>query len=491
MAPKLHPLLAAGLLAAGCASEPAQMDPPGPPAGEPAPPLTVPGDPGQTGGAPGDQGEPGEPDAGSVADEPAAGGEPGAPVPPARDPVSALLTTSYRGRFGDEESDHDVMETASITAGDPGLDRFTFHALASASLDLDGTDPDSSFFQLSDTYDHDLTGQLYHAYVDVHRVKGFDVLRAGRQVLYETPDTVYVDGVRVETAAHGDLAWRLGGYGGVQVLPYESSRDGHYVIGAFAEALPFEPLRLRADWLRADDDEGGDDADDVLAIKGVYTPDLRLTLEASHSRFVRDPRDWRMAGRWFDAETDLSLEARYYELLTPLRDLAVPLDPFYETLFDSFPCREAGLSLGKGLGEDWFLQAGADLRRVTDDEDIGAFNRDFDRWYATATAEDLLPKEIALSVTGEVWDGSGDRYETWGLGVEKQVGEDWRVDAGSFYSLYKFDVFLDEEREDVRTYYAGLRHQATESLALRARYEYEHNDLDDFQTLRLGLTWEL
>lgn len=414
-----------------------------------------------------------------------------APSPSERDPLSAILTTSYRGRAGDEESDHDVMETATITAGDPGLDRFTFHAMGSASWDMDGTDPDSSFFSLSDTYDHDLSAQLYHAYFDVHRQKGFDVVRAGRQVLYETPETVYVDGVRVETEARGDLAWRLGGYGGVQVLPYESSRDGHYVVGGFAEALPVGELKLRADWLRADDEEGGDDADDVLALKGIYTPAQRLSLEASHSRFVSEARDARVAGRWFDAEKDLSFEARYYELLTPLRDLAVPLDPFYDTLFDSFPYREAGLALGKGFGEDWFLLAGADTRRVSDEEDIGAFNRDFDRWYATATAEDLLPKEIALSLTGEVWDGSGDRFETWGLGLEKEVGEDWRVDAGSFYSLYKFDVFLDEEREHVRTYYAGMRHQASESLSLRARYEFEHNDLDDFHTLRLGVTWEL
>jgi hypothetical protein len=445
LSPKLHsaPLLAAGLLAAACrASAPA--DPP----------------------------------------EAAA---------PERDAVSALLTTSYRGRWGDGSHDHDVTEIASVTAGDPAVDALTFHALASASADLDGADSDDEFvfYSLSDTYDHRLTGHLYHAYLDVHRKEGFDVLRAGRQVLYETPETVYLDGLRVETAPRGERAWRAGAYGGVQALPYQSSRDGHYVLGAFAEARPGATTKLRADWLHAADDEAGDDADDLLALKGTWTPELRLSLEASHSRLVREARDARLAGRWFDPEADVAVEARYYELLTPQHDLAVPLDPFYATLFDSFPYREAGLSFGKGLGETWYLQAGGEVRSVADEDDIGAFNRDFSRWFATASAEDLLPQEVALSVTGEVWDGSDERFETWGLDLQRDFGEDWRADLGSYFSLYKFDFYLDEEREHVRTWYAGLRHQATEALSLRVRYELEHNDIDDFQTLRVGMTWEL
>ena len=169
----------------------------------------------------------------------------------------------------------------------------------------------------------------------------------------------------------------------------------------------------------------------------------------------------------------------------------MPLDPFYATLFDSFPYREAGLSVGKGLGEDWYLQAGAELRRVVEDGDVGPFNRDFDRWFATASAEDLLPQEIAISATAEVWDGSDERFDTWGLDLQRDFGEDWRADLGSYFSLYKFDFYLDEEHEHVRTWYAGLRHQATKALSVRVRYELEHDDEQDFQTVRVGMTWEL
>lgn len=445
MSQKLHsvPLLAAGLLAAGCrASEPAD----------------------------------------AAAEEPAQ-----------RDAASAILTTSYRGRWGEGSDDHDATETAILTAGDPATDKVTFHAMASGAADLDGADSDDDFvfYSLSDTYDSRVTGHLYHAYLDVHRQSGFDVVRAGRQVLYETPETVYLDGVRAETSPRGEHAWRAGAYGGVQALPYQSSRDGYYVLGGFAEARPGETTRLRADWLHASDDGPGDDTDDLLALKGDWAASPRLSLEASTSRFVHDPRDARVAGRWFDAESDLAVEARYYELLSPQKDLAVPLDPFYATLFDSFPYREAGFSVGKGLGEDWYLQAGAELRRVVEDGDVGPFNRDFDRWFATASAEDLLPQAIAISATAEVWDGSDERFETWGLDLQRDFGEDWRADLGSYFSLYKFDFYLDEEHEHVRTWYAGLRHQATKALSVRVRYELEHDDEQDFQTVRVGMTWEL
>jgi hypothetical protein len=419
------------------------------------------------------------------------GAPPAEPGAAERDALSGTLSTSYRARRGDGDEDHDLAQVASLSAGDSGQDRLTFHALASAALDVDGSDSgeEYAFYSLSDTYDHRLSGHLHHAYFDVHGEAGFEVLRGGRQVLYETPETVYFDGLRAESEPRGERGWRFGGYGGVQNLPYGSSRDGHYVVGAFAEAEPRSSAKLRADWLHAEDDEGSA-GENLLALKGTLRPEERLTLEASHSRFVRDARDARAAARWYDPEAGLALDVRYYELLEPLRDFPLPLDPFYATLYDQFPYREASLTLGKELGSDWYLQAGAEARRVTDDADEGPLNREFGRWFAAATAQDLLPKEIAMTLTGEVWDGDGQRYETWGAALERDFGEDWRADLGSYYALFKFDAYLDEEREHVRTTYAGLQHNPTKDLVVRLRYELEDADLDRYHTLRLGVTWQ-
>ena len=65
------------------------------------------------------------------------------------------------------------------------------------------------------------------------------------------------------------------------------------------------------------------------------------------------------------------------------------------------------------------------------------------------------------------------------------------VDAslGSYYSLFKYDLFSIEERDDVRTYYLALRWKRSSASAFDLRYEYEDSEFGDFQTLRLGARW--
>jgi hypothetical protein len=362
-------------------------------------------------------------------------------------------------------------------------------------VDLDGSPDegdDFAFYSLSDTYDGRVTGRVNHAYVDAHRIDGFDVVRVGRQLVYDTPETLHFDGVRAESEPKGERAWRFGGYGGVPTLPYESSRAGDYVVGVFAEAAPTAKTTLRADWMHIQDgDQLGDDTDDLLQLSGRWRPDPRLTLEASHSRLARDPRDFRVGARAFDAESDFALEASYYELLETQGELAVPLDPFFATLLSLDPYREAGLTAAKGLGDGWFVQGGAQARRLVDEADDAPNNREWTRGFVTTSSEELLPADVSLALTGEVWTGDGDRFETWGVDLARTFDGGWSASAGSYYSLYKYSFYLGEEQEDVRTWYAGVRRRLSDTLSWRARYELERNDLDDYHTLRVGVTWEL
>jgi hypothetical protein len=74
------------------------------------------------------------------------------------------------------------------------------------------------------------------------------------------------------------------------------------------------------------------------------------------------------------------------------------------------------------------------------------------------------------------------------LDLKRDFGEKVVASIGSYYSLYKYDLYLVEERDDVRTYYLRLRYKGGPSWSCDLRYEYE-DSFDDYSTLRMGATW--
>ena len=406
------------------------------------------------------------------------------------DPATGRLVTRYRGRFTDDESDHDLTQTLDLLLADPDR-RWSGALLARAAWDLDGTDPDSDFFGLADTYDHRLEGQLYHAYLDLAR-PGFSLLRLGRQSLYETPVTLAFDGVRAELAPRGGARAIVGAFAGVGEHPYESSSDGDAVLGGFASFRPWDGAELRADWMHLEDERlGTEHEDDLLGL--VLGTDLsgaeserRTRLETRFSSLEGDGRDLRVSADHLDTERGFSLQASYYELLRTQQDLAAPLDPFTSTLFELFPYAQVTLSASK----DWrtfALLAGSDVRRVDDEDDVGEYNRDFERYWLTSSVPELF--SLALALTGEVWRADGTDYETWGATLARPFDGGFDLALGSYFALYEYDLLSAEERDRVRTTYLDLRWKRSSSRAWRLRYEYEHNDLDDYQEVRVDYEW--
>ena len=145
----------------------------------------------------------------------------------------------------------------------------------------------------------------------------------------------------------------------------------------------------------------------------------------------------------------------------------------------------------KGFGDKFGLQGGFDYRQVTDDGDVGVFNRDFEHGFLTATLTNTLPAQLELSVTGDLWYSTGDDITTWGLDLARKFGERWGASIGSYFSLFKYDVSQNTEQNDVRTYYAGVRWRQSASAAWDLRYEYEDDPgFGYFQTLRVGAVWQ-
>ncbi|MSR62506.1 MAG: hypothetical protein EXS08_08680 [Planctomycetes bacterium] len=413
---------------------------------------------------------------------------PTAPAVAAETPnlLSGQLRSRYRGRFTGDESDHDLYETVDLTVTDPDK-RYSGAVLARGMLDLDGTD--GKFFDISDTYDSSFVPQLFHAYLDVS-TSAFELLRLGRQPLYETPVTVVLDGVRADLAPIGDEHLEFGAYAGVGEHMYESSSEGDSVLGGFGATRAWEGAELRADWMHlADARMGIDHEDDLFGLalsQDLLHEESATRMEARFTSLEGNGRDLRLTGSHVDAPGRWSLQGSLYQLLQTQKTLAAPLDPFSDTLFELFPYAQLGLSASK----DWThltLLSGADVRRVTHAEDEGEFNRDFQRYYLTSTLPDVLP--VSLSLTGELWRATDTNYETWGAALQKELDSGWNVTLGSYYALYEYDLFSAQERDHVRSTYLDLRWKVEAARRWSLRYQFERNDVDDFQQVELDYSW--
>lgn len=406
-------------------------------------------------------------------------------------PVHGSLSTWFRGRWTPDDADADVRAALYLDVGDAEKNDYTAHLSALLYLDLDGQEIGRSpFFDITNTYDDALTGRLYEAYVDANRIDGLAIARVGRQQIYRTPELAWFDGAYVETEELTEHRLSFGAYGGIPVHVFESSPSGDALFGLYAAGRPWKGGRLRLDWMHFKDENlFGDHDTDLFDLGWWQTVGEALALEGEWGWIDDSSRDVRVMATYYDQGTDLKLQASYYELLNTQKDLALEVDPFYGVLLDLFPYYQTRFLVSKSL-RDWiFLEGGFDIRRVTDEGDVGEFNRDFERYYAVTTFQDVAKQGFDVSVTGEVWNSDDSDVQTWGADVTKQIDERWDASVGTYYSLYKYDYFLVDERNNVRTYYVKMGYDPTKSLSFDMRYEFEDDEFEDYQTVRLGMSW--
>ena len=419
-----------------------------------------------------------------------ASGQPAEPAPAPHSPFSGYVSLRYRPRFTGDEHDHDAYAVASVDYADAERPWFSAHVLGRLEADLDGDEEPSVFGSLADTYDSSLVAHLYHAYVAIDRPDWPVALRAGRMVDTETPEVLHLDGVAVTSRPRGDEQIELELYAGIPVHLYESSSEGDSAFGTALEARPWKHTRVRFDWMHLEDELLlGDEQDDLIGLALWQGIAQRGLLEARYTRLEGDNRDLLLRGQYGDAEGKTIARANYYELLEPQKQQTTDLDPFTEQLLEYFPFRQAGVIVSRMLTEHTTVDLGFDLRRVTEEEDITQFNRDWERYYATAVLADVFRPGLSLALTGEVWDGDDQDIDTWGADVSFEPDDRWEVGFGSYFSLYKYDLFTESERDDVRTYFVRGVRRWSKDLSFDAAYEFEDDDFEQYHVLRLGGTW--
>jgi len=405
-------------------------------------------------------------------------------------PVRGLFTTRWRTRWADGDSRSDLSAYLGLDVGAAGATPFSFHARLGGAWDTSGSSDPSSFDGILQSYDSNSWTRVYDLYVDVHAVTALSVLRVGRQADIETPELAVYDGLRVATAEQGALDCSVGVYGGRAVRYYDSFGDGDALYGGFISLRPWEDARARLDWMHSEDETTfGGVRDDLIGLEFWQRVDEFLRFGCYYSILDGRDRDLRFDADWALPEADAQLRARYYQLLQSQEFRSTEFDPFSDVLGVWDPFQRLNLDASKRFDADWSLRGGLDLRRVNSSADLGEFNRDFDRFFLGCVLEETPEQPYTAGLTADYWQGSGRDIWTWGIDAGRRIGVDTRGTIGSYYSLWKSDLELGTEREDVRTYFARLEYDVSEDLRLEGRYELEDSSLLDFHILRLKATW--
>jgi hypothetical protein len=414
------------------------------------------------------------------------------PATPAGD-LHGYVAARYRGRATDDDQDHElrtVLALDYVPAAGRGLEA---HLLARADADLDGHD-DGIFSGLDDTYDGSVVTKLYTAFLDVplgDPARPLGTLRLGRQTDVELPEVVRLDGLSFRSRPQGERALAFGLYGGIPVHLYESSSSGDLGYGSYVEGLPWAGGRARLDWLHLEDEQRfGTQRDDLLGLTLWQRLARAGWMEGRFTVLEGEERDLDLRAQLQEPRSGTLAGLRYHELLETQLVNALELDPFSEQLLEYHPYRELGADVSRPFGRHLDLELGLGLRRVSDDDDVGDFNRDWQRLYATGTLSDWLAEGLALGLTAERWDDEAENdTSAFGADLTLDRGRGWRASLGSYYALYKYRLLELEEKEDVQTYYLRTARDVGTRLTLELLYEFEDDDLETYHLLTFGGTW--
>jgi hypothetical protein len=308
--------------------------------------------------------------------------------------------------------------------------------------------------------------------------------------LYDTPVVVWVAGGWAETEDLTELKIRVGAYGGLPVHFYESSPEGDLIAGGYAQVRPWEGGRVRADYMYVDDEYYfGEHQNELIGVGAWQDLFDRVQLHALYTWLEQESRDVLVRATYREPDIDLLVQASWYRLFQTQEQYAIEFDPFYNSTLEYDPYDQFRGLVSKGFGDHFVVDGGADARRLRNSRDEGPYNHEYERYFVTPSMKDLPWKGLSVSVTGEFWNSDDDIW-SWGADVTQKLNDQLKGSVGTYYSLYKYDYYANEERDDVRTLYLRLRYRLATGVRVDGGYEYEHSDLDTIHTMRLGLIWE-
>jgi hypothetical protein len=397
-------------------------------------------------------------------------------------------------RFRDE----DLFSELRVDMTAPAASRYEFHFFGTARQDLDGGgdvpgfDP---FEDIGNTRRSDFAGYLYEAHADVNNLSSrISQVRIGRQA-GTREEAVFFDGIAVDFSPAKRLNMTV--YGGAAVHFYELGADygSDTLAGAGVDYSPAAATGLSLDYLSVKDErnffQDADRRDSLISVK-LWQRFARSVKATAKMRMINgESRDLnvRALGSFQDASADLSVN--YFRQFKTQNELANEFSPFFDILGQSRPFQSYTVRARKIFASRYAVGAGYFQRSLLESAEQDAFNREFSRAFGDVEIADIFLDNLSLTVTGERWKSGGRAFTSSGADLSYVYGKrrKGRVSAGTYYSLFKFDLLQLGERTKVRTYYTDVKVPLGRNVSLNGGYEFE-TGTDRFQTAKAGVRYD-
>jgi hypothetical protein len=288
-------------------------------------------------------------------------------------------------------------------------------------------------------------------------------------------------------------------YGGALINHFEidHAEGDDTVGGAGLDIAAGQSTGISIDYLAINDKrdylELKDVHDKLLSLKiwQRFTPSIKATALYRHQNSEARDLTLRLLGTFPAAGTEFS--ANYLRQFNTQEAQSTPLSPFVDVVGPSEPFQTTEIKVRQFIGKSYAVDLLFAKRDLIGDAVAGAFNREYTRAAAGFDVLDLFIRNLTLSLTGDQWKSEERSSTAAGADIGYAFGrksEASKINAGTYYSLYKYDSSLQaKEKDDVRTYYLTMKVPVVKQVALSLSYEFERS-LEDYQTIKAGVRYD-
>jgi len=192
---------------------------------------------------------------------------------------------------------------------------------------------------------------------------------------------------------------------------------------------------------------------------------------------------------YWNIDHDFSLTFNYIWMPEKIEELTSEYTPYTDILNALEPYQLFRFMGSKGLGEHFEVGGELTLRELVEKTDETAFNKEYTFTQASISMLDLPVDNLRATLHWDHWDTTDDSQYTVGGEVRQRLGRAHSLEAGSYFSKFKYREFTYVETLDVQTYFARWRWAFASDMSFQLKAEVEDaDDEDTYNTLSMAFT---